>query len=250
MTKNKIKIISILIIILSIVSINVNVFAHSGRTDVNGGHKDNNNKSGLGSYHYHCGGYPPHLHTNGICPYSPSSSTSVNSTSTSSNKSINTNQNSSENTNTNTNENTKTSSPEISIDEIEINEKITSIEVGKSKTLTVTVTPNNATDKSIIWKSSNEDIITVSKTGKIVAKKSGIANITASSSNGKTSTIKINVNEEMKAEDSNILGIASVGETNDINKVNDNQKSLNPLGSTIILGILGGGIYLGCKKLK
>ena len=43
--------------------------AHSGRTDSNGGHRDNKNKSGLGSYHYHCVGLPAHLHTNGICPY-------------------------------------------------------------------------------------------------------------------------------------------------------------------------------------
>lgn len=32
--------------------------AHSGRTDANGGHRDNKNKSGLGSYHYHCNGHP------------------------------------------------------------------------------------------------------------------------------------------------------------------------------------------------
>lgn len=44
-------------------------FAHSGRTDSSGGHRDNKNKSGLGYYHYHCGGYPAHLHTNGVCPY-------------------------------------------------------------------------------------------------------------------------------------------------------------------------------------
>ncbi|WP_242968817.1 YHYH domain-containing protein [Marasmitruncus massiliensis] len=44
------------------------VFAHSGRTDANGGHRDNNNVSGLGPYHYHHG-YPAHLHPNGICPY-------------------------------------------------------------------------------------------------------------------------------------------------------------------------------------
>lgn len=44
--------------------------AHSGRTDSSGGHRDNKNASGLGSYHYHCGGYPAHLHTDGICPYS------------------------------------------------------------------------------------------------------------------------------------------------------------------------------------
>lgn len=31
--------------------------AHSGRTDRYGGHRDNKNKSGLGSYHYHCGGF-------------------------------------------------------------------------------------------------------------------------------------------------------------------------------------------------
>lgn len=45
------------------------VEAHSGRTDKNGGHRDKKNVSGLGSYHYHCGGYPAHLHKNGVCPY-------------------------------------------------------------------------------------------------------------------------------------------------------------------------------------
>lgn len=44
--------------------------AHQGRTDSRGGHKDNKNVSGLGSYHYHCGDNPAHLHTNGVCPYS------------------------------------------------------------------------------------------------------------------------------------------------------------------------------------
>ena len=43
--------------------------AHPGRTDANGGHRDNKNVSGLGSYHYHCGGHPAHLHPNGVCPY-------------------------------------------------------------------------------------------------------------------------------------------------------------------------------------
>ena len=63
--------------------------AHSGRTDSQGGHRDNRNVSGLGSYHYHCGGYPAHLHKNGRCPYrsattsSTSTVTSQTSTSTS-----------------------------------------------------------------------------------------------------------------------------------------------------------------------
>lgn len=58
------------------------VQAHSGRTDSRGGHKDNKNKSGLGSYHYHCGGYPAHLHTNGVCPYDNSSQTTSSVTNT------------------------------------------------------------------------------------------------------------------------------------------------------------------------
>ncbi len=50
--------------------------AHSGRTDSSGGHKDNKNASGLGYYHYHHG-MGPHLHQNGICPYSSQTSTSM-----------------------------------------------------------------------------------------------------------------------------------------------------------------------------
>ncbi|MDD3205285.1 MAG: YHYH domain-containing protein [Lachnospiraceae bacterium] len=51
------------------------VEAHSGRTDASGGHHDYKNKSGLGSYHYHCGGHPAHLHTNGVCPYASATAT-------------------------------------------------------------------------------------------------------------------------------------------------------------------------------
>ena len=74
----KIKICSILIAVIIALSICNIVYAHSGRTDSIGGHKDKNNVSGLGPYHYHCGGYPAHLHEGGVCPYSaPTVSTST-----------------------------------------------------------------------------------------------------------------------------------------------------------------------------
>ncbi len=79
-------------ILLILVLLPYSLFAHSGRTDSKGGHKDNKNQSGLGSYHYHCGGNPPHLHTNGVCPYKSvgssvsSSSTASKSTNTQTNK--------------------------------------------------------------------------------------------------------------------------------------------------------------------
>lgn len=69
--------------ILTVTMCSVPAYAHSGRTDAYGGHHDYKNKSGLGSYHYHCGGHPAHLHTNGVCPYG-NSSASTSSTKSSS----------------------------------------------------------------------------------------------------------------------------------------------------------------------
>ncbi|MBR2402765.1 MAG: Ig-like domain-containing protein [Lachnospiraceae bacterium] len=69
MKSYKKKILYYLCVFILILSMPITAFAHSGKTDSNGGHKDNKNKSGLGSYHYHCGGYPAHLHTDGYCPY-------------------------------------------------------------------------------------------------------------------------------------------------------------------------------------
>ena len=58
--------------------------AHPGKVDSNGGHRDNKNASGLGSYHYHCGNTPAHLHKNGVCPYGKKSASSSGSSSGSS----------------------------------------------------------------------------------------------------------------------------------------------------------------------
>lgn len=235
MRKNKKKIISILLIILSIISIGVNAYAHSGRTDSSGGHKDNNNKSGLGSYHYHCGGHPAHLHTNGVCPYSSSSSSSKSSTSSSSASSA------------------KTTSPvptTIAVTDIKINENVTNMEEGENKKLTTIITPDNATNKNITWKSSDESIATVSTTGEVTAKKYGTVDITATSTNGKTSTIKINIKESPKTENSAIINTSSTNKNNITNTTINSNEDANPLAEIITLGLLGGGGYLGYKKFK
>ena len=235
MRKNKKKIISILLIILSIISIGVNAYAHSGKTDSSGGHKDNNNKSGLGSYHYHCGGDPAHLHTNGVCPYSSSSSASKSSTSSSSASSAKT---------------TSTVPTTIAVTDIKINENVTNMEEGENKKLTTIITPDNATDKNITWKSSDESIATVSTTGEVTAKKYGTVDITATSTNGKTSTIKINIKESPKTENSAIINTSSTNKNNITNTTTNSNKDSNPLAGIITLGLLGGGGYLGYKKFK
>lgn len=73
----KLKTALIVLMIVLIAFMPLAAFAHSGRTDAYGGHRDNQNKSGLGSYHYHCGGYPAHLHQNGVCPYETSTVTTA-----------------------------------------------------------------------------------------------------------------------------------------------------------------------------
>ena len=45
MKKSKKKFLTISLTILSIIAIGINSYAHSGRTDAYGGHKDKNNKS-------------------------------------------------------------------------------------------------------------------------------------------------------------------------------------------------------------
>ena len=70
MIRNFVKKCFVLLIGIFMICFSTISIAHSGRTDSNGGHRDNKNKSGLGSYHYHCDGNPAHLHTNGYCPYS------------------------------------------------------------------------------------------------------------------------------------------------------------------------------------
>ena len=236
------KIVSILIIILTILSIQINVYSHSGRTDANGGHRDNKNKSGLGSYHYHCGGHPAHLHPNGVCPYSSSGKSSTSSSSSSSTSS------------SSSNSKTTTSTPStIEVTEIQIQEKIEDMEIGENKKLTATITPNNATDKNIIWKSSDDSIATVDSTGEVTAKKTGVVSITATTSNGKSSMITINVKEPVKIESdyttNTLIGKTNTEIENTVNSDTNNREG-SALGGIITLGLLGGGGYWGYKKYK
>ena len=76
---------------------------------------------------------------------------------------------------------------------VSLNKTSLTLDVGKSHTLTKTVSPSNAVT-SYTWSSSNTSVATVDGNGKVTAKKAGTATITVKTSNGKTATCKVTVN--------------------------------------------------------
>ncbi len=81
----------------------------------------------------------------------------------------------------------------IDVEKIEVNPTNINIENGSTVKISVNILPSNATDKTITWSSSDENIATVDANGVITAIKEGVVIITATSSNGKNSTCKVTV---------------------------------------------------------
>lgn len=67
------------------------------------------------------------------------------------------------------------------------------VEEGKTEQLTATVLPENADNKTVVWKSSDEAVVTVDDTGKITAKAEGKAVVTASVGDTLTADCEITV---------------------------------------------------------
>ena len=98
----------------------------------------------------------------------------------------------------------------IEITELKMNIENTIIYVGDTINLSVTISPSNASNKSVSWKSSNNSVVVVDSTGKVKAVGPGQAIITAYSGNVKATSI-INVREKTtpKNEDSSGSGTSN-----------------------------------------
>ena len=75
----------------------------------------------------------------------------------------------------------------VKVTEITINEVDFSLGIGDTKALTVTVKPDNATDKSVTWSSDQPGIASVSSDGIVTAVAAGNAKITAKANGGDVS---------------------------------------------------------------
>ncbi len=81
----------------------------------------------------------------------------------------------------------------VAVTGISLNKTAVSLSVGGTVALTATITPSNATNKTVIWSSSNTSVATVSSSGVVTAKAAGAATITARTNNGKTATCTVTV---------------------------------------------------------
>lgn len=82
----------------------------------------------------------------------------------------------------------------VAVTGVTLNKTSLSLVEGNSETLTATVSPDNATNKAVSWKSSDASIASVDGTGKVTAVKAGSATITVSTTDGsKTATCSVSV---------------------------------------------------------
>ncbi len=112
---------------------------------------------------------------------------------------------------------------EINVESIALNKETITIDVGQSETLTATIAPENATDKSVSWASSDNNIATV-EDGIVTAIAKGNATITVTSTDGgHTATCEITVKDAVA-----VSGIAL-----DITEINMEKGDTQQLTATI-----------------
>ena len=108
--------------------------------------------------------------------------------------------------------------------EVEVKQYVTGITLdktsltltkGKTVTLTPTISPSNANDKSVTWSSSNTAVATVDQSGKVTAVSGGGAtiNVTAKDGSGRMASCSVAVGQNLSANASaNCYVVSSAGD--------------------------------------
>jgi uncharacterized protein YjdB len=83
----------------------------------------------------------------------------------------------------------------VAVTSVTLDENAIELIEGRTRQLVATVLPSNATDKSVTWSSSNNDIATVTSDGTVTAVSTGTATITVTSHDGPTASCVVTVQE-------------------------------------------------------
>lgn len=148
------------------------------------------------------------------------------STSTKSNTTSNKNETLSTKPNISSNKNNSTTNKKISVNGIKLNKSSAELFLNSSNktiSLTATISPSNASNKEVIWTSSNSSIASVDN-GIVTAKSPGVATITAKTKDGnKTASMTITVKKKIII----VIGASQVTRMATYNKNNYSSSKYN-----------------------
>ena len=88
--------------------------------------------------------------------------------------------------------NVKVTAADVAVESVTLNQSSLELIAGKEATLTATVKPDNATNRTVAWESNATNVATVDNNGKVTAKAEGTAIITAKAGD-KTATCTVTV---------------------------------------------------------
>ena len=92
--------------------------------------------------------------------------------------------------------------PPILVTDVSLDKASLILKEGYTDTLTATIEPANATDKTVLWATSDNSVVAVDANGNITALKGGTATITATTTDGsKTAACKVTVDAPIVAVD-------------------------------------------------
>ena len=89
----------------------------------------------------------------------------------------------------------------VEVRSVSVSPAYLTLEEGETETLDARISPSDATDKDVTWKSSNTRVATVSSSGKVTAVAPGSARITATAENGKSDYCSVTVEASTDAPD-------------------------------------------------
>lgn len=131
----------------------------------------------------------------------------------------------------------------IPVTSVSLNKTELSLFTDKKETLIATITPDEATVKTVTWESSNEAVATVSETGEVTAISVGTATITVTSADGnKTATCDVTV--EAPKQYTVKFNTNGGSKLNDI-VLNEGERLIQPENPTMTGGNTAEGLYLG-----
>lgn len=89
-----------------------------------------------------------------------------------------------------------TPSSSVDITSLKLSETNITLYIGNTKQLKVTISPSNATNKKIIWSTSNKNVATINSNGVVAAKSEGTATIKVRTESGVNATCNVTVKKK------------------------------------------------------